>query len=177
MEELISKRYAQALLSVANEEERVVYIGLLNQIADAFDNPRVQAIMQAPIVSNEKKAETILSVLDQRADKKFINFIKILSSKKRLPLIPVIANLLNAQVQKEKNEYEGVVLSQNKLGSDELVQLEETLKSYTGATIKLSQAESNLDGLMVEVEDLGIEVNFSKERVKEQLIDFIMKSH
>jgi F-type H+-transporting ATPase subunit delta len=30
--------------------------------------------------------------------------------------------------------------------------------------------------LRVSVDDLGIEVNFSKQRVKEQLIDFIKKS-
>ncbi|HEO99316.1 MAG TPA: F0F1 ATP synthase subunit delta, partial [Epsilonproteobacteria bacterium] len=42
--------------------------------------------------------------------------------------------------------------------------------------IKLDQEKSDLDGLRVTVDDLGIEVNFSKQRVKEQLIDFIKKS-
>jgi len=54
--------------------------------------------------------------------------------------------------------------------------LESSLKSYTGSTIKLTHKKSDLDGIKVTVDDLGIEVNFSKERVKEQLIDFITKS-
>ena len=51
-----------------------------------------------------------------------------------------------------------------------------SLKKYTGSTIKLTQTQSEVEGIRVAVEDLGIEVNFSKQRVKEQLIDFITKS-
>ena len=62
------------------------------------------------------------------------------------------------------------------LGKKELSKLEKTLKTYTGSEIKLTQEKTDLDGLRVSVDDLGIEVNFSKQRVKEQLIDFIKKS-
>jgi F-type H+-transporting ATPase subunit delta len=54
--------------------------------------------------------------------------------------------------------------------------LQNSLKTYTGSTIKLTQTQSDVEGIRVPVEDLGIEVNFSKQRVKEQLIDFITKS-
>ena len=66
--------------------------------------------------------------------------------------------------------------SKETLGKEELSKLEETLKRYTGSTIKLTQEKTDLDGLRVSVDDMGIEVNFSKQRVKEQLIDFIKKS-
>lgn len=66
--------------------------------------------------------------------------------------------------------------SANALDDAALTDLEATLQTYTGATIKLTQEKSDLDGLRVSVDDLGIEVNFSKQRVKEQLIDFIKKS-
>ena len=79
-------------------------------------------------------------------------------------------------MQKESNQYEGVLKSSEKLGQDELSKLEKTLKTYTGSEIKLTQEKTDLEGLRVSVDDLGIEVNFSKQRVKEQLIDFIKKS-
>ncbi|NPA50313.1 MAG: F0F1 ATP synthase subunit delta, partial [Epsilonproteobacteria bacterium] len=47
------------------------------------------------------------------------------------------------------------------------------LSKYSNATIKLIPKESDYDGVRVEVEDLGIELNFSKSRVKEALIQFI----
>jgi F-type H+-transporting ATPase subunit delta len=93
-----------------------------------------------------------------------------------LDLIPTIAKTLNQELQRESNRYEGVVTSRNILSGNELRELECSLQDYTGSTIKLVQKQSDLDGIKVTVEDLGIEVNFSKARVKAQLIDFITKS-
>jgi F-type H+-transporting ATPase subunit delta len=176
MEELIAKRYVQALLSVAGEDEKSVYIKAMNSIGSTFDDPKVMMMIESPIVSVAVKVDAVLSALGKGADQKLVNFIKILGEKKRLSLIPVIAAELNAQMQKESNSYEGSVKSKETLDDDAISELEETLKRYTGSVIKLNQQESDLDGLRVSVDDLGIEVNFSKERVKEQLIDFIMKS-
>jgi F-type H+-transporting ATPase subunit delta len=132
--------------------------------------------LTSPIVAAEKKTEMILSALGNEADAKLVNFIKILGENKRLDLIPAIAKVLNADLQKESNQYEGVLKSSKKLEKEELAKLEKTLEKYTGSKIKLKQEKTDLDGLRVSVDDLGIEVNFSKQRVKEQLIDFIKKS-
>ena len=105
-----------------------------------------------------------------------MNFIKILGENGRLDLIPAITKVLNSDQQRVSNEYEGVLKSASTLDENALADLEKTLKKYTGSTIKLIQEKTDLEGLRVSVDDLGIEVNFSKQRVKEQLIDFIKKS-
>jgi len=109
-------------------------------------------------------------------DTTLVNFIKILGENKRLDLIPTITKVLNTDQQRVSNEYEGVLKSASSLNEAALTDLEESLKKYTGSTIRLTQEKSDLEGLRVSVDDLGIEVNFSKQRVKEQLIDFIKKS-
>ena len=176
MEELIAKRYVQALLSVAGKKEKDVYISAINAIASTFSDSEVATMIKSPIVSDTAKVDAVLAAFGSKPDLRLSNFIKILGKNKRLSLIPAIAIELNAQMQKESNAYEGSVKSKNKLDKSDIAELEETLGRYTGASIKLKQKKSDLDGLRVEVDDLGIEVNFSKERVKEQLIDFIMKS-
>ena len=176
MEELIAKRYVDALLSISNKKERTLYVKVLNAIADSYNDPEIDAMIEAPIVSIDTKVDTILSALGKDVDTKLTNFIKLLAEHKRLGLMPDIAQVLNAQIQKESNAYDGIISSKEKLDADSIAKLEDTLKRYTGSSIKLSQKKSDLDGLRVDVDDLGIEVNFSKERVKEQLIDFIMKS-
>ncbi|MEA3491472.1 MAG: F0F1 ATP synthase subunit delta [Campylobacterota bacterium] len=176
VEELIAKRYVDALLSVASDDERGLYMNAFSGLSDSFKDPKVIELVEAPIISTDEKVTTLLSALGND-DKKLTNFIKLLGEHKRLNLIPVINDMLNAQMQKESNTYEGVIKSNEALDAGDISKLEDTLKRYTGSTIKLSEAEAELDGLRVDVEDLGIEVNFSKERVKEQLIDFIMKSH
>jgi len=174
MEELIAKRYATALSSVSKDISSIAEV--LNVLTEAIDNDEVKTALTSPIVTAEKKTEMILSALGKKADTTLINFIKILGENRRLDLIPAIAKVINADLQKESNQYEGVLKSKETLGDKELSKLEETLKRYTGSTIKLTQEKTDLDGLRVSVDDLGIEVNFSKQRVKEQLIDFIKKS-
>ncbi|MCF6205548.1 MAG: F0F1 ATP synthase subunit delta [Sulfurovum sp.] len=174
MEELIAKRYATALTSASKDINAVSNV--LNVLTEAISNDEVMTALTSPIVSAEKKTEMILAALGDEADAALTNFIKILGENKRLDLIPAIAKVLNAELQKASNKYEGVVKSGKKLGKEELAKLEETLATYTGSKIKLKQEKSDLDGLRVSVDDLGIEVNFSKQRVKEQLIDFIKKS-
>ncbi|RUM76628.1 MAG: F0F1 ATP synthase subunit delta [Sulfurovum sp.] len=174
MEELIAKRYVQALSStIKNKEEAAI---VLDTLAIAIKDEKIQKVLLSPVVSDEKKTEMILAALDKNVDASIVNFIKILGENKRLDLIPVIANVLNTDLQKASNNYAGVVKSNETLNAKTLSQLEETLEKYTGSAIKLAQDKSDFDGLRVIVNDLGIEVNFSKQRVKEQLIDFIKKS-
>ena len=173
MEELIAKRYAKALSLVSNDIAGIVEV--LNVLTEVIQTEEVKLALTSPLVADAKKTEMILSaVIDD--DNTLVNFIKVLGENKRLELIPAIAKVLNADLQKESNQYEGVLKSSEKLGQDELSKLEKTLKTYTGSEIKLTQEKTDLDGLRVSVDDLGIEVNFSKQRVKEQLIDFIKKS-
>jgi F-type H+-transporting ATPase subunit delta len=174
MEELIAKRYATALSSASKDVTSVSKV--LNVLTEVISNDEVKTLLTSPIVAAEKKTEMILAALGDSADQVLTNFIKILGENKRLDLIPAIAKVLNADLQKASNKYEGVLKSGKKLDKEELAKLEETLAKYTGSTIKLKQEKTDLDGLRVSVDDLGIEVNFSKQRVKEQLIDFIKKS-
>ncbi|MEA3434429.1 MAG: F0F1 ATP synthase subunit delta [Campylobacterota bacterium] len=174
MEELIAKRYATALSSVSKDIASIAEV--LNVLTEAISSDEVKTALVSPIIPAEKKTEMILSALGKKADVTLVNFIKILGENRRLDLIPAITKVLNADLQKESNQYEGVLKSKETLGDKELSKLETTLKKYTGSTIKLTQEKTDLDGLRVSVDDLGIEVNFSKQRVKEQLIDFIKKS-
>jgi len=173
MEELIAKRYAKALSSVSNDIKSIVDI--LNVLTDVIDEKDVKSVLLSPLVSDVKKTEMILSALSDD-NKILINFIKILGENKRLDLIPSISKVLNSDLQKELNQYEGVLKSSEEVSQEELSKLETTLKKYTGSEIKLKQEKTDFDGLRVSIDDLGIEVNFSKQRVKEQLIDFIKKS-
>ncbi len=173
MEELIAKRYVKALSSVSKNISANAEV--LNLLTEAIQTEEIKSTLTSPMLSDVKKTEMILSAVSAD-DKILVNFIKVLGENKRLDLIPAIAKVLNADLQKESNQYEGVLKSSKKLGKKELSELEKSLKTYTGSTIKLTQEKTDLDGLRVSVDDLGIEVNFSKQRVKEQLIDFIKKS-
>ncbi len=173
MEELIAKRYAKALSSVSKDLPGILEV--LNVLSEVVSSAEIKSTLTSPIISSENKTAMVLSALSGD-DVTLVNFIKILGENGRLDLIPAITKVLNSDQQRVSNEYEGVLKSASSLDEAVLANLEETLKKYTGSTIKLTQEKSDLDGIRVSVDDLGIEVNFSKQRVKEQLIDFIKKS-
>lgn len=175
MEELIAKRYVNALSEVATSEQKTEYSEVLNTIAKLLKDENMVERLTSPLISSADKTAFVLEGI-KGADSNLENFIKILGENDRLNLIPTIAKTLNQELQKESNEYEGVVTSSNALSDADLEDLQNSLKTYTGSTIKLTQTQSDIEGIRVAVEDLGIEVNFSKQRVKEQLIDFITKS-
>jgi len=174
VEELIAKRYANALSSLTKKLPKNLIV--LNTLSEAMSAKEIEVVVKSPMVSTDKKTDMILSALGKEADSSLVNFIKILGENRRLDLIPAITKLLNREQQVISNEYEGVLQSSSQIDEDGIATLEETLKRYTGSTIKLTQETTELDGLKVVVDDLGIEVNFSKQKVKEQLIDFITKS-
>ncbi|MCB4743086.1 MAG: F0F1 ATP synthase subunit delta [Sulfurovum sp.] len=174
MEELIAKRYVTALTSASKNITSITKI--LNVLTEVISNDEVMTILKSPIILTEKKTEMILSAIGDGADVTLTNFIKILGENKRLDLIPAITTVLNKELQKSSNKYEGVIKSAKRLSKEDLSKLEEILENYSGAKIKLKQQKDLPDSLRILVDDLGIEVNFSKQRVKEQLIDFIKKS-
>ena len=177
MEELIAKRYVDALLSVSDEKEQSLYVETFNNLTQSVGDDQVAFMIDAPIIASSDKVAALIATLGDKPNAKLVNFIKLLGEHKRLGLIPAIANVLNTNIQKKNNSYSGFINSKEELANEKITQIEETLKRYTGSDIKLEQKQSDIDGLRVDVEDLGIEINFSKERVKEQLIDFIMKSY
>lgn len=176
MEELIANRYVNALVDVTSAEQRTQFSEILTAIAELFSDDKVSEMLSSPLVSNAQKTAFVIDALGQKSDKSLQNFIKIIGENGRLSLLPTIVRRLNQAIQKETNEYDGVVTSANTLSDSDLSMLQSSLKTYTGSTINLRQEQSDLDGIKVSVDDLGIEVNFSKQRVKEQLIDFITKS-
>jgi F-type H+-transporting ATPase subunit delta len=176
MEELIANRYVNALVDVTSNEQRIQFEKILSVVSELFNDNTVSEMLSSPLVTNGQKTVFILDGLGKKSDIKLQNFIKIIGENGRLYLLPVIARRLKQAIQKESNAYTGVVTSSNVLSDTELAELQTSLKTYTGSTISLTQKQSDLDGIRVSVDDLGIEVNFSKQRVKEQLIDFITKS-
>ncbi|MCK5855350.1 MAG: F0F1 ATP synthase subunit delta, partial [Sulfurovaceae bacterium] len=162
MEELIAKRYVNALSEVATSEQKAEYSVVLNAISELLKDDTVAERLTSPLISSSDKTSFILEGI-KGSDANLENFIKILGENSRLDLIPTIAKSLNQELQKESNNYEGIVTSSNVLSDADLEELQVSLKTYTGSTIKLTQVQSDLEGIKVTVEDLGIEVNFSKQ--------------
>ena len=112
----------------------------------------------------------------KQKDETLNNFIKILGEKRRLGLLPFIAKELDSQIAKMNNSYVGVVYTNQELSNDYVSSIEKQFSKKFDVKLSLSQNVCDYDGIKVDIDGLGVEISFSKERLKSQLIDHILKA-
>lgn len=176
MNDLVAKRYVKALID-SRDIQTINNISYnLNIISSAFGDEKFISIISSPEIADNAKVDLIISLVDTANDKTFNNFIKLLGEKRRLSLLPFIANELNTQIAKMNNSYIGVVYTNQELSSNYISSIEEQFSKKFDVKLSLSQKVCDYDGIKVDIDALGVEISFSKERLKSQLIDHILKA-
>ena len=176
MDQLVAKRYVKALIEALGEKKIESAASSLATIAAAFDDPKFAEIIISPEVSKEERENLIVDLLGKKADTQLVNFVKTLGIHNRFGLIPEISKLLQKELQRRANRYEGVVESKKPIDKKLLGELESSLSKYVDATVVLHPVKSDRDGIKVMIEDLGLEASFSKERVASDMISHILKA-
>jgi F-type H+-transporting ATPase subunit delta len=175
MKELIAKKYVNALLKSTTSEELNSILESLSSLVSAFGLEKFQNIIQSPHVSAAQKESLVLELLDAPSQK-VINLIRLLGENDRLSLLPAIKNDLDYQLSLQQNRFEGVVEGSFELTKEQLSALENNFGKKFNATIKLRSEKSDYPGIRIALEDLGVEVSFSLERLKAQMAEHILKA-
>ncbi len=175
MSNLIAKRYVKALIE-GKEISELESIGQnLNSVKAAFTDDKFNSILSSPEVCVDKKVELVVSMIETASDS-VVNFIKLLGEKRRLNLLPNIASELNEEIAKLQNVYTGIVYTNENLSDDYVKSIEEKFSAKFNVSLSLSQNVCDYDGIKVDIDGLGVEISFSKERLRSQLIDHILKA-
>lgn len=175
MNDLVAKRYVKALVDGRDKKVVTAVAKSLNTISTAFADEKLNSIISSPEVSDSKKVELVLSLV-KKADDTLTNLVKLLGEKRRLTLLPFIANELNTQIAILNNKYVGVVYTNQELSSDYVSSIEAQFSKKFDVNLSLSQNVCDYDGIKVDIDGLGVEISFSKERLKSQMIDHILKA-
>ena len=175
MKDLVAKRYVKALIDGRDSNTINTISSKLNEISSAFADEKFNFIISSPEVADNAKIDLIISLVDG-IDYTLNNFIKLLGEKRRLALLPFIAEELNTQIAKMNNSYVGVVYTNLELSSDYVSSIEKQFSKKFDVKLSLSQNVCDYDGIKVDIDGLGVEISFSKERLRSQLIDHILKA-
>jgi len=176
MEELIAKRYVKALLSDSDLEFTQNVTILFESLSKSFDDDKFLNIVTNTDVSAEDKTSLLLEIVKPANSERVNNFIKILVEHKRINIIPAIAEELRKNLAHVTKTYSGVVFSDTDIKKNVLEDLSSGLSKRYDSKILLSFAKTDFNGIKVEVDDLGIEINFSKDRINSQIIEHIIKA-
>lgn len=177
MKSAVSKKYAKAVMSKFSNDELNELVDSMQIIASAFENQKFREIIASAVVKSIEKERLILDISgDISKDKRFVNFIKILSENNRLSLIPEIFLDLKSQMLAIKNEYVAEVYSNQELTEKDLKLLQEQFSKKFNAKINCEHKGSNLDGIRINIDGLGMEINLSFENLKTKMSDYILQA-
>lgn len=175
MIDLIAKRYVKALLDGSNITDVTAVCNELGKISSAYADEKFIAIVSSSEIANSNKVEFIISLVDNISTTTK-NLVRLLGDNKRLNIIPFIFQELKNQISVLNNSYAGVVYTNKQLDSSYVDSITEKFSKKFNINLVLEQNICDYDGIKVDIDGLGVEISFSKERLKSQMIDHILKA-
>ena len=176
MEELIAKRYIKALKQSSDTKVMKDVSLVFSALAESFKDAKFINIIDNPNVSKEQKLEILLAAVKPAKSKSIDSLVKILVENNRIGIIPALAEGLRKDTAVTNKTYTGVVYSDSKITAKVVKDLSSGLSTKFDSKISLESIQNDFDGIKVDVEDLGIEINFSKTRIDSQIIEHIIKA-
>ncbi|MFA7084466.1 MAG: F0F1 ATP synthase subunit delta [Arcobacteraceae bacterium] len=175
MIDLVAKRYVKALLESSELAQVTSVCEELGKVSSAYGSEKFISIISSSEVANETKVNFILSLVDNISTTT-TNLIKLLGDNKRLNVVPSIYKELKNQISVLNNSYTGVVYTNKQLDSSYVDSITEKFSKKFNINLTLEQNICDYDGIKVDIDGLGVEISFSKERLKSQMIDHILKA-
>lgn len=176
MEELIAKKYIKAIISGADEATTKNMATVFSVLADSFKDEKFVSIIENPYVSISDKSTILLDSVNSAKSKELDNFIKLLVENKRINIIPAIAQEMRKNLAKATKTYTGTIYSDANIDKKLVTELSKALGKKFDSKITLTFVKNDFSGIKVDVEDIGVEINFSKSRINEQMIEHILKA-
>lgn len=170
---IVSKKYTQALIDSGCDLNETLEI--LKGFSLALKDKACADIIASPFLSKAQKEAFLLESVG-KPDEKLTNFLRLLAHADRILLIPLICDELEKQILADKKEYAATLTSKDELDSKTLAMIEGALAKKLGVKLSIKQELSGNDGIKLSVEDLGVEVSFSKERFSSDLKSHILKA-
>ncbi|MEA1915748.1 MAG: F0F1 ATP synthase subunit delta [Campylobacterota bacterium] len=175
MSNLVAKRYVKALLDGRDIESASAVAVELNTISKAYAQDKFVEILMSTEVDSKAKEDLIFSLVDNCSDTTK-NLIKVLNVNKRLDIINVVSDELNKDIAVLTNNFTGVIYTNNKLLKKYVTSIEKQFSKKFGVELALTQNVCDYDGIKVDIEGLGVEIAFSKDRLKSQMMNHILKA-
>ncbi len=172
---VVAKKYVKALFEASNDEIIKKYYENLRVLSSTYALEKMKNILLSPTISKDEKYKFVISLIDGK-DEKFNNFIKVLVENDRMDLVPAICDELRYQLSIKENRFVGHIISGSEIDKESIKNIEEKLSLKFNSSILLENIKSDYPGIKIEIEDLGVEISFSIDRLKAQMTEHILKA-
>lgn len=175
----VSKKYTKALTSALSETELNKSYEALNKVSSALKLSKTHDILSAKNISVDDKAALITQVADYN-DAKFSNFISLLLKAKRVEMIPEIAEEIREYLAQKTGKVEGKAIASFDVDSSDIDAIAKTLSTKLKREVSLvfkKVDSATFNGIKVEIDDLGVEVEVNKDALKKSVIAHILNTN
>ena len=176
MKEQIAKRYTDALIEGMSTDDLVATQEIFASLATVIEDDKTKDIFYSPYVEDKVREEVLLAAVASAKSDTINNTIKLLVEKRRINIIGAIADSLALLVAQQSKTYDGKVYANSKVKKATLTKFGTSIGKKLDAKIAFEAVEDEYNGVKVAVDDLGVEVSFSKSNVRNQMIQHILKS-
>ncbi len=173
--DVIAKKYARSIYDSYKGDTKNA-LEALTKIITASDNDDYNKVIQNPFFSDAQKSEFVLSIIDTKEDK-VINFIKLLAKKNKLIVLPLIINYLNLFYLNDSGKYEGSIFASEAMSQKDVDNLSKLVSKKISKDVSLSyKKDSEFNGVKISIEQLDLELVFSKDYIRNKLASHILKA-
>jgi F-type H+-transporting ATPase subunit delta len=164
----IAKRYATAVFDLAKEGKAIKALesdiaALEAAMADSAD---LRTLLHSPLYSREEQGAAIGAIAKKmELSETTTNVLALLSSKRRLFVLPQLVAVLRDRLAEERGEVTAEVTTAKALTKAQADKLAKTLKAQVGksVTIKETVDESIIGGLIVKVGSKMIDTSIASK--------------
>ncbi len=175
MSNLIAKRYVKALIKDRDFNHISVINDQLKLIASAYNDEKFMNIINSIDVTTYNKVDLLLS-FNGNNDYLVNNLLILLGQNRRLDIIPAISSELDKQFSVLNNQYTGIVYSNEALSYDYMMEIQNKFSYKFGVNLTLVNQVCDYEGIKVDIDGLGVEIGFEKNKFKSQMIEHILKA-
>jgi F-type H+-transporting ATPase subunit delta len=154
--------YARALFEAAKENDVLDRVhDELGEFADALsENRELQLLFFSPYFSSEEKKDAVGRVVDG-ADERFLNFLKLLAERHRMPVLFRIRRALHSMWAEEKRLLPVSVTSAVDLDESLVEEIGKRIEDQTGRNVEVSSDVDPdvLGGLVVRVGNMVLDAS------------------
>lgn len=174
----ILRRYAEALFSAARKQDKTdaVYEDLKSVSSIYAQNPNLEAVLKAPVISADKKKLVISDMFSGKVDSLTLNFMFLVIDKRRDFIISHIFEEFEKLVYDAKGISVAVVESAFKMDEKLLLELKNALEEISGKSVIIGENivdKSIIGGVRVIMGDNVIDGSVFR-KVKE-MREFLLK--
>lgn len=179
---LLGKRYASALLSIADENKSIdKYRQSLKNMVYYYESvPELDFFVKNPQVNKDDKKKVLCEIMGNDVDDNFLNFVKVLVDKERMDIIADILENYEVLANEKQNIVLIKVTSAMLLDDEQIENIKQKYqKDFTESRIEIKNIvdKSIIGGIKLEIGDKIVDATLKTKlkALKEHILNGQLK--